>query len=76
MKLKTSITLSEDIVKTIDEVSRAGESRSQTIERVLREGLSAAARRAADRRELQLINDHAAELNAEAADVLSYQGEV
>jgi metal-responsive CopG/Arc/MetJ family transcriptional regulator len=76
MKLKTSVTLSEDLVKAIDGVARTGESRSQTIERVLRGGLAAAGRRAADRRELQLINQHAAELNAEAADVLTYQGDV
>jgi metal-responsive CopG/Arc/MetJ family transcriptional regulator len=75
MKLKTSVTLSEDIVTTLDRVARPGESRSQTIERVLREGLDAAARRAAARRELALINRHAEELNAEAADVLLYQAE-
>jgi metal-responsive CopG/Arc/MetJ family transcriptional regulator len=76
MKLKTSVTLSEDIVKTIDRVSRKGESRSETIERLLREGLAARARQAADARDLALINRHAAELNAEAEDVLIYQGDV
>jgi metal-responsive CopG/Arc/MetJ family transcriptional regulator len=76
MKVKTSITLSEDIVKTIDRVARAGENRSQTIERVLREGLATAARRVADQRELDVINRHADQLNAEAADVLGYQGDV
>ena len=76
MKVKTSITLSEDVVKTIDQVARAGENRSQTIERLLREGLAVTARRAADRREVALINKHADELNAEAADVLIYQGDV
>lgn len=73
MKLKTSVTLSEDIVKTIDQVARAGESRSQTIERLLRERLAAEARRTADQRDLALINRHAEQLNAEAADVLQYQ---
>jgi metal-responsive CopG/Arc/MetJ family transcriptional regulator len=73
MKLKTSVTLSEDVVKTIDQVARAGESRSQTIERLLRERLAAVARRAVDQRELALINRHAEQLNAEAADVLQYQ---
>lgn len=76
MKVKTSVTLSEDVVKTIDRVARAGENRSQTIERVLREGLATAARRIADQRELELINRHADQLNAEAADVLGYQGDV
>jgi len=76
MKWKTSVTLSEDIVKTIDAALRPGESRSQAIERLLREALVAATRLAADQRELSLINRHAEALNAEAADVLQYQADV
>jgi metal-responsive CopG/Arc/MetJ family transcriptional regulator len=73
MKLKTSVTLSEDIVKRLDRAARKGENRSQAIERLLRESLAAEARRAADLKDLALINEHAAELNAEAKDVLMYQ---
>ena len=73
MKLKTSVTLSEDVLATIDRATKKGRSRSQTIERLLREGLAARARRAADQRDLALINQHADELNAEADDVLRYQ---
>ena len=73
VKLKTSITLSEDILKTIDRSTKKGGSRSETIERVLREGLAARARRAADARDLALINEHAEALNEEAEDVLRYQ---
>jgi metal-responsive CopG/Arc/MetJ family transcriptional regulator len=73
MKLKTSVTLSEDILKTIGRKARKGESRSETIERLLREALAARERREADARELALINEHAEQLNAEADDVLKYQ---
>lgn len=73
MKLKTSLTLSEDLVKTIGREARKGESRSQTVERLLREALAARARRAADQKDLALINEHAADLNAEASDTLRYQ---
>ena len=73
MKQKTSITLSEDILKTLRRAARKGESRSETIERLLRESLSASERSAADRRDLELINRHADRLNAEADDVLEYQ---
>jgi hypothetical protein len=73
MRAKTSITLSEDILKAVARAGRRGESRSQTIERLVREGLLARARRAADERELALLNKHAEELNAEAEDVLGYQ---
>ena len=73
MKQKTSITLSEDILKTLRRAARKGESRSETIERLLRESLLASERSAADRRDLELINRHADRLNAEAEDVLEYQ---
>ena len=76
MKLKTSVTLSEDVLKTLRRAARKGESRSETIERLLREGLAARARRAADVRDLGLINQHAEALNAEAEDVLAYQGDL
>jgi metal-responsive CopG/Arc/MetJ family transcriptional regulator len=76
MKVKTSITLSESIVKTIDRAALKGENRSQAIERLLREHLSARARQTADQRDLALLNEHADQLNEEAADVLRYQVEV
>jgi len=76
MKVKTSITLSEDIVKRLDRAARRGENRSQAIERLLRERLQAEARKAADSRDLALIDEHADELNAEAEDVLTYQADV
>ena len=46
---------------------------SEAIERLLREGLAGRARRAADERDLALINAHVDTLNAEADDVLGYQ---
>lgn len=73
MKLKTSVTLSEDLVKTIGRMAKKGESRSEAIERLLRQTVSAQAREASDRRDLDLINRHADRLNAEAEDVLTYQ---
>jgi metal-responsive CopG/Arc/MetJ family transcriptional regulator len=73
MRRKTSVTLSEEIVKQLDRASRKGESRSGTIERILRDALAAETRRLADARDLALINGHADTLNAEAEDVLAYQ---
>jgi metal-responsive CopG/Arc/MetJ family transcriptional regulator len=73
MKVKTSITLSEDVLKRVSRAKRKGESRSETIERLLREGLEARIRQAADARDLALINRHAEALNDEAGDVLEYQ---
>lgn len=73
MKRKTSITRSEDVLTTLGRVARKGESRSRTIERILREGLLARARRTADEKDLALINKHADRLNREAGDALGYQ---
>ena len=75
MKTKTSVTLSEDVLAGIVQLGRAGESRSETIERLLRERIRSDARQEARRRELQRINASADQLNAEAADALAYQVE-
>lgn len=75
MKVKTSLTLSPDILKAVERSARKGESRSETIERLLREGVAARGRREADDRDLALIAKHVEHLNAEADDVLEYQGE-
>ncbi len=73
MKVRTSVTLSADLIETIAREARPGESRSEAIERLLREGLAARAQQAADARDLALLDAHADELNAEAADALTYQ---
>jgi Arc/MetJ-type ribon-helix-helix transcriptional regulator len=76
MKVKTSVTLSESIVRMVERAAGKGESRSQTIERLLTEVLARRAREAADNRDRDLINRYADELNAEAEDVLRYQVEL
>ena len=76
MKSKTSVTLSEDLLVGVKRAARKGESRSATIERLLREHLSEDAARRAREKEMAIINRHADELNAEALDVLSYQEEL
>ncbi len=72
MKVKTSITLSEDL---LDEVDRAAgsESRSSFVESVLRGFLR---RRALDQeqdRDREILDRVAEALNEEASDVLRYQ---
>jgi metal-responsive CopG/Arc/MetJ family transcriptional regulator len=75
MKVKTSITLSEELVSAVERIAEEGESRSAVIERLLRERLTERARETKDRRDLALINKHAEQLNEEAEDVLKYQVE-
>ena len=76
MKLKTSITLDKEVVAAVERSARKGESRSETIERLLRLSLAAEARAEQDKLDQDLINASVDELNAEAADVLAYQVEL
>jgi metal-responsive CopG/Arc/MetJ family transcriptional regulator len=73
LKLKTSITLEEGVVAAVERAARDGESRSQVIERLLRQSLAEQERAAIDRRDRAILDARADELNAEAADVLGYQ---
>ena len=75
MKMKTSITLEKEVVADVEQAAREGESRSQVIERLLRQSFAARERDATDQRDRKIINAHADELNEEAVDVLGYQVE-
>ncbi len=73
MKVKTSITLPEEMLRSLDRVAGSKSNRSQLIERAVREMLAARERSERDARDIEVINRHADRLNAEAADVLDYQ---
>ena len=72
MKVKTSITLSEDVLESVDRLS-GDTSRSEFIEAALRQVIAELIRKAQNERDIDIINRHADRLNAEAFDVLSYQ---
>lgn len=73
MKAKTSLTLSEDLVKTLDRLAGAKVSRSAFIEQILRDFVDRRAQARRDALEVAAINRHAAELNAEMSDALTFQ---
>lgn len=73
MKAKTSLTLSEDLLDTLDRMASPGLSRSAFIEQILRDFVERRAQQGRDARDIAAINRHAAELNAEMEDVLSFQ---
>ena len=75
MKIKTSITLSESIMKEIDSLSGRYGNRSALIERAIRDFLSAEAKRRRDREDEEILKLLSDELNKEAEDVLSYRVE-
>jgi metal-responsive CopG/Arc/MetJ family transcriptional regulator len=73
MKVKTSITLSEDLLKSIDEYAGEYKNRSEFIEKAIQNFIVYLIRRQQDARDLEIINQRADDLNREAADVLTYQ---
>ncbi len=73
MKVKTSITLSEELIKAVDEYAKGYGNRSEFIEEAVRVFISQLIRRQQDARDLEIINQRAAYLNQEAKDVLTYQ---
>jgi metal-responsive CopG/Arc/MetJ family transcriptional regulator len=75
MKVKTSITLSEEVLEAVDQLAMKAGGRSQVIETALRDFLARRKRAARDARDLALLNRDADELNAEMADILEYQAE-
>ncbi len=76
MKVKTSITLSEDILQTVDELSGSYKNRSEFIETAVRAFIDQLIRDQQNARDLEILNRHADRLNEEAADVLTYQVEL
>ena len=70
MRIKTSITLPEDLLKSID---RTGPNRSAFIERASRAYLARLEKAKREAKDTQIINANADRLNAEAMDVIGYQ---
>lgn len=73
MKVKTSITLSEDLLEAIDRQSARFKNRSEFIEAAVRAFIAQLVRDERNARDLAIINQRADRLNEEAADVLAYQ---
>ena len=71
MRVKTSITLPEELLETID---RTDPNRSAFIERASRAYLARLEKAKREARDIQIINANADRLNKEAMDVLEYQG--
>jgi metal-responsive CopG/Arc/MetJ family transcriptional regulator len=75
MKVKTSITLSKEILRQIDQHAEGANNRSAFIELAVRTYLEMAKRTRRDQRDMEIINRASEKLNREAMDVLQYQAE-
>lgn len=70
MKVKTSITLPEDLLQAID---KSDPNRSSFIEKAARQYLAAMAKSRRDSQDAAILDSCAESLNREALDVLEYQ---
>ncbi len=73
MKGKTSIPLSRELLAAVDAATGSKTSRSAFIEGVLRRYFKRKIRAEVGARDRERLNRHAAKLNREMADVLTYQ---
>jgi len=73
MKIKTSLTLSDDLVVKLDRLAGPNISRSSFIEKILRDFVEGRAQARRTAREAAAINKHAKQMNAEMEDALSFQ---
>lgn len=76
MKVKTSVTLSEDTVKALDKLAGKNGNRSLLVEEAVHAYLTNKSREARDARDIEIINRHAGTLNKEALDVLADQADI
>lgn len=76
MKVKTSITISQGILSQLDKALDRQGNRSAFIEEAIKHHLLRLARERRDQRDIQILNEQADQLNAEATDVLGYQAEL
>ncbi|MEO5924615.1 MAG: hypothetical protein ABIR70_12390 [Bryobacteraceae bacterium] len=70
MRVKTSITLPEDLLSRLDKVDK---NRSALLERAALAYLDRLSRQERDRRDVEIINRNADRLNREVEDAMEYQ---
>lgn len=75
MKVKTSVTLSAEVIKDIDRLILESGNRSEFIEAALRDFISRQIRDERNRRDLEIINRRHGRLNREAEEVMAFQSE-
>lgn len=76
MRIKTSVTIDERVLRAIDKTTNRHRSRSRVIEDAAREFLARGSRAAREARDLEILNETADALNREMDDVLAFQADV
>lgn len=73
MKVKTSITLSEDLLTALDGFTKDFKNRSDVIEQAVKDFIQKKTKELRDEKDRRILDARAKSLNDEASDVLSYQ---
>jgi metal-responsive CopG/Arc/MetJ family transcriptional regulator len=76
MKIKTSVTISDFLLKDIDKISQGNENRSQFIEEAIKFYIGRYHRNMRNIKDFKQINKNYKLLNKEAKDVLTYQVDI
>jgi metal-responsive CopG/Arc/MetJ family transcriptional regulator len=73
MSTRMSVVLPDDLAQTVKILSHQYKSQSDFVETALRRFIRQIRREEQQQRDLEIINRHADELNAETQDALRYQ---
>ncbi len=75
MRVRTSITLPEELLVKVDKLAGAKNRRSKIVESALVAYVAKETPRRLNKRDIDILNANAEKLNKEALDVLEYQAE-
>lgn len=73
MRIKTSMTLPQHTLDSLDELAAQGLSRSRVVEIAVADLLARHRRRERDRSDREILDARALELNQDVVDILGYQ---
>jgi metal-responsive CopG/Arc/MetJ family transcriptional regulator len=72
---KISVTLPEDLLKSVDEIVGKSQKRSKVIETALRDYVAKESRKELNRRDIEIINKNADLINKQVEETLEFQAE-
>ncbi len=75
MRAKTSVSLSEELLREIGRVGGRGVNRSEFLEKAAWDRIAILKRRRREARDRRILDRNADALNAEALEVLEYQAD-
>ncbi|MBC7908981.1 MAG: ribbon-helix-helix protein, CopG family [Pyrinomonadaceae bacterium] len=76
MKVRTSVTLPQELLKTVDRLVGSNRHRSEFVEAALRTYVAILLRKQQNEHDLEILNRRADVLNKQAKDLQEYQVEL